>query len=371
MNNNEQGQVILEEQEKTILMSNDNGMGNNKVTYGLDGKYYQFDFPSMYKELEKQNTDTIIINDKILNFSEGRLAVENGHQTKDNEMHEVLLQRAVYEVYKRTNVKSFDVITNYSLDSYKEDGGQKVLDRMSKIKTIKVKELYKDEVELKINRIDCYAECLTGGLTVKLKLKEEDVVFIDIGTRNIQLIRVSQGVPKYETSKSTTKGMSSIYRGVADITKILSFGINDDVAVKMYLEQTKEGKLDKINEIEDKILEYLMTNIYNEIDKCLDEMQVSPLFTKYVFLGGGSDLLSRFLNAKFIEEKNTTPIYVNNPYFATSLGLFRKGERLYNYEKHQDAKLCEEDNKAAAKKTTTKKATTKKATTKKETVKQS
>ena len=365
MNNNEQGQVMLEEQEKTILMSNDNGMGNNKITYGIDGKYYQFDFPSMYKEVEKQNADTIIINDRIFNFSEGRLAVENGHQTKDDEMHEILLQKAIYEVYKRTNVKNFDVITNYSLDSYKDDGGQKVLDRMSKIKTIKVKELYKDEVELKINRIDCYAECLTGGLTVKLKLREEDVVFIDIGTRNIQLIRVSKGVPRYETSKSIkNKGMSSIYRGVADITKTLPFGINDTVAVQMYLEKTKKGKLDKINEIEGKILEYLMASIYNELDQCLDEMQVSPLFTKYVFLGGGSDLLSRFLDAKFIKEHNTDPIYVDDPYFATSLGLFRKGERLYNYEKHQDANKCEEEK---TKKTTTKKP----RATKKETVKQS
>jgi len=360
MSNNEQNQIMAEEQEKTILMSNDNGMGNNKVTYGLNGEYHQFDFPSRYRELDKINSDTIIINDKILNFTEGKLAVENGHQTKDDEIHEVLLQKAVYEVYKRTGVKNFDVVTNYSLDSYKDDYGQKVLDRMSKIKTIKVKELYKDEVELKINRIDCYPECLIGGLTVNLKLKEEDVVFIDIGTRNIQLIRVSKGVPKYETSKSTTKGMSSIYRGVADITKTLKKGINDDIAVQMYLEKTKEGTLDEIEEIESKILEYLMSNIYNEIDQCLDEMQVSPLFTKYVFLGGGSSLLSRFLNAKFIEEKNAKPIYVDNPYFATSLGLFKKGERLYNYNKHEDSSKP----KQTTKKTTTKKPTIPKKTSK-------
>jgi len=361
MNSCEQNQAIENQQEKTILMSNDNGMGCNKVTYGLDGKYYQFDFTSIFKEVERVSADTIIMNDKILNFTEGSLAVENGHKTKDNEVHEILLQRAVYEVYKKTNVRSFDIITNYSLDSYKEDGGRKVLERMSNIKTIRVKELYKDEVELKINRIDCYAECLMGGLTVKnLKLKEEDVVFIDIGTKNIQLIRVSKGVPRYATSKSTTKGMFSIYRGVADVTKTLPHGINDDIAVQMYLEQTKKGKIQTINEIEDKIINYLMENIYNEIDKCLAEMEVSELFTKYVFLGGGSDLLSRFIDIKFMKDKNIDPIYVDDPYFATSLGLFKKGERLYNYEKHEDAKKV-------AEKSTTKKSTTKKSTTKKDT----
>ncbi len=360
MNNNEQGQEIQNQEEKTILVSNDNGMGNNKVTYGLDGKYYQFDFPSRYKELPKVNSDTLTINGRILSFTEGKLAVENGHQTKDNEMHEILLEKALYEVYKRTNVKSFDVVTNYSLDSYKDDGGAKVLERMSNIKKIKVKELYKDEVELTIRRIDCYAECLSGGILVKLNLKEEDVVFIDIGTRNIQIIRMCKGVPKYEESKSTKKGMSSIYRGIADITKTLNEGINDSVAVQMYLEHTKAGKLKPIDSIETKILEYLMENIYNEIDQSLDEMQVSPLFTKYVFLGGGSDLLSRFLDAKFIEEKGSKPIYVDNPYFATSLGLFKKGEKLYNYPKHTDGS-----------KKSTKRAKTNKDENKKEKVKNS
>ena len=322
-------------EEKTILVSNDNGMGNNKVTYGFNGKYYQFDFASRYKELNKITSDAIIINDKILNFSEGKLAVENGHQTKDDEMHEILLEKALYEVYKKTNVKSFDVITNYSLDSYKEDGGTKVLERMSSIKTIKVKELYKDEVELKIRRLDCYPECISGGVLVNLPLREEDVVFIDIGTRNTQLIRMSKGVPTYDTSKSTKKGMSSIYRGIADITKTLTeYGVNDPMAVQMYLEQTEKGTLEKIDSIEEKILNYLIKNVFDEIDQCLDEMQISPLFTKYVFLGGGSTLLSRFLDIKYTKQTNKKPIYVKNPYFATSLGLFKKGEKLYNYERH-------------------------------------
>jgi hypothetical protein len=323
--------------QQTILVSNDNGMGNCKVTYGFKGKYYQFDFPSRYKELSKHSVDTLAIDGKIYSFTEGRLAVEHGHQTKDHEIHEILLKKALYEVYKLTKVKNFDVVANYSLDSYKEDGGEKVSLRMSNIKTIKAKELYDEEVTLTINRMQCFPECLSGGVLVKLPLKDEDVVFIDIGTRNIQIIRVVKGVPRYEESKATTKGMSSIYRGVADITKTLSYGINDGIAVQMYLEQTKAGKLDKIDVIETKILDYLIENVFSELDKCLDEMQVSPLFTKYVFLGGGSDLLSRFLDAKFMKSKNSMPIYVDNPYYATSLGLFKKAERLYKYERHVDA----------------------------------
>ena len=334
MNNNEQNREVID--ERTILVSDDNGMGANKITYGIDGKYYQFDFPSRFKEMQRETSDTILIDDRIFSFTEGKLAVENGHQTKDDEIHEILLKKALYEVYKKTGVKTFDVVTNYSLDSYKDDLGQKVIDRMSNIKTVKVKEPYKEEVILRINRLDCYPECISGGTLVNLNLKEEDVVFIDIGTRNTQIIRVSKGVPRYEESKSTKKGMSSIYRGVSDVTKTLKHGINDEVAVQLYLEQTRTGKLEKIDEIEDKILDYLDEHLFKEIYKCFDEMEVSELFTKYVFLGGGSKLLPRFLDARFIENRKSKPIYVNNPYFATSLGLFKKGERIYNYEKHTD-----------------------------------
>ena len=348
---NQKSQEMLNNEEETILMSDDNGMGNNKVTYGFEGKYYQIDFPSMFKEVDRVTIDTTVIDGRIFTFSEGRLAVENGHQTKDDEIHEILLKKAIYEVYKKTGVKSFDIVTNYSLDSYKEDGGKKVLERMSKIKTIKVKELYKEDVELKVNRLDCYPVCVSGGVLVDLNLREEDVVFIDMGTRNLQLLRMVKGVPKYEISKSTKKGMSSIYRGIADITKTMNLGVDDAVAVEFYLKKTNEGKLEPIAAIEDKILEYLMTNVFNEIDQCLDEMEVSTLFTKYVFLGGGSNALGRFLDAKFVKDKNSQPIYVNNPYFATSLGLFKKGERIYNYEKHT---ACSKKNTS---KTTTSKTT--------------
>ena len=181
-------------------------------------------------------------------------------------------------------------------------------------------------------------------------------MFIDIGTRNIQLIRLDKGVPKYESSKATTKGMSSIYRGIADITKTLDVGINDGSSVQIYLERTATGKMKLKKVVEDKILDYLIENVFAEINQCLNEMQVSPILTKYVFLGGGSDILRRFLDASFTtkdeeEDEINAPIYVENPYFATSLGLFKKGERIYKYDKHTAAKT-----KKAAKKAKVKKA---------------
>ena len=61
---NQKSQEMLNNEEETILMSDDNGMGNNKVTYGFEGKYYQIDFPSMFKEVgttEKPDTVSALV----------------------------------------------------------------------------------------------------------------------------------------------------------------------------------------------------------------------------------------------------------------------------------------------------------------------
>ena len=350
--------------EDTIVMSNDNGMGSNKVTYGLNGVYYQFDFPSKFEEVKKQTPDTRVINGKIYNFEEGRIAAAHGHRTKDNEIHEVLLKKAVHEVYKRTGATKFDVIVNCSLDSYKDDKGEKVLNSMSKEKTIKVKELYTDEVELTINRIECYPECLTGGALAKVNFKEEDVIVIDFGTKDLQLIRVIQGSPNYAGSKSMKIGMDYIYRGMVDTVANLGVGINDDVAIKMYLEKTANGKTSIIDSVDDKMLEYLMSNIFTEIDRCLTEMNMSK-FTKIVLLGGGSMSLKRFLDTKFIKEDEIEVYYVEEGYFANSLALFKKAERLYGYEKHISEKEQKEKEQKAIT-TTTPKRTRKSTSDKKE-----
>ena len=55
--------------------------------------------------------------------------------------------------------------------------------------------------------------------------------------------------------------MSSIYRGIADITKTLDLGINDDSSVQIYLERTATGKMKLRKVVEDKILNYLMDNV--------------------------------------------------------------------------------------------------------------
>ena len=312
--------------DEVLLVGYDNGMGQNKIYFIIDGVEYFIDFPSMVKEIDYEVSDAIEIQGKNYSFTEGRLAVENGHNTKDDDIHKLLLGKGLYEIYKKTGKKVFDVAANCSLDSYKEDRGNAVKEKMLEFETVKIKEKFKEEVELKINRLVILPEALVGGLLCKLKLKEEDVIINDIGTKNFTILQIIKGVPQYETSFATKDGMAKIYESIADRTK--NQGLSSGSAVQMYLERTANGTCDLIPEVDGIILKYLMETIFLEIDKKLENLNMS-IFTKLVFLGGGSVYLKRFLEAKFT---NREIVFVENGYYANAKGLYKKGERLFGYE---------------------------------------
>ena len=120
--------------------------------------------------------------------------------------------------------------------------------------------------------------------------------------------------------------MAKIYESIADRTK--NQGLSSGSAVQMYLERTANGTCDLIPEVDGIILKYLMETIFLEIDKKLENLNMS-IFTKLVFLGGGSVYLKRFLEAKFT---NREIVFVENGYYANAKGLYKKGERLFGYE---------------------------------------
>lgn len=310
-----------------MLIGYDNGMGNNKIYFKNGKKEVFIDFPSRVKKLDNESTETIFINGVPYSFSEGRLAVENGHNTKDDEMHQLLLYKGMYEIYKRTGETEFDIATNCSLDSYKDDKGLSVKEKMTENKTIKIKEKFKDEVELKINNLEVLPEALVGGLICKLKLREEDVIVIDLGTKNLTIIQIINGTPMYETSFSPTDGMQKIYEAISDRTKVHEKGLSSAISIQMYLEKTANGTYEIIPKIDDIILKYLMETVFTEMDKKLRDLNMS-IFTKLVFLGGGASYLKRFLEAKFT---NREMIFVENGYYANAIGLYKKGERLFGY----------------------------------------
>ena len=117
-----------------IIMSNDYGFGNNKYMYLYKGEEFKNSFESRYIEGEGLSGTYLKFNDKPYTFGEGKLASDYEHTTKDNEIHRVLLWRAMYEVYKKTNEKDFYIMVSCGMDSWKEDRGKKVLEFMSEIR---------------------------------------------------------------------------------------------------------------------------------------------------------------------------------------------------------------------------------------------
>lgn len=314
-----------------MLVGYDNGMGNNKIIYKIGRKEYQIDFPSRVKELNSESTDALYINGIPYSFAEGRLAVDNGHLAKDDTIHQLLLYKGLYEVYKATGETEFDVVTNCSVDSYKDDKGKAVKEKMTEHDKIIMKEKFKDEVEIKINNLVVLPEALVGGLLCKLKLKEEDVIINDIGTKNFTILQIINGIPQYETSFATKDGMSKIYKGVADRVKIHEKGLGSPTAIQMYLERTSKGVCEIIPKVDEIILSYLIETVFAEIDTRLDDLNMS-IFTKLIFLGGGASYLKRFLDMKFTDQKI---IYIEDSYYANARGLYKKGERLFGYNQNK------------------------------------
>lgn len=316
------------------LISYDNGMSTGKLIFWHEGKEHRLSFPSVATEVQFETPETLVINDRILNFREGLTAVRLGHKTKAEKIHRDLLHRAMFEVYKITGETEFDISTNCSLDSMKYDDGLGVYEYQAELREIKVKEFRGEEVTLKINNLKVYPECVVGGLTIKeLRVKDtEEIIFFDIGSMNFQISRMLNASINYQESYATTHGMNSIYMKTADIVKTQVKGLSTPAAIEIYLKRVSSGAMQPIKEADECILRHLINNTFVEIDERLNEINPT-MFAKYVFLGGGSVALKRFIEAKFTDKAESGDLYfVEEPYFANALGMYRRAAKQFGYE---------------------------------------
>ena len=90
----------------TMLLALDSGFGNTKLYFKFENTSYVRDFESRVKETNLKTDSTLIINGKMYDFKDAPLATEMGHKTKEDEIHRVLRNKALYEVYKITGEKN-------------------------------------------------------------------------------------------------------------------------------------------------------------------------------------------------------------------------------------------------------------------------
>ena len=313
----------------TMLLALDSGFGNTKLYFKFENTSYVRDFESRVKETNLKTDSTLIINDKMYDFKDAPLATEMGHKTKEDEIHRVLRNKALYEVYKITGEKEFDIITNCSLDSYKKDRGQSIKQMNEEEKSIQIEDYFGEKVTLKINKIECYAENLAGLIISNdINLAEDTVIAIDIGTKNLQVLKLAEG--KLIKTYSSTLGMNQVYLDAFDVVKTVTNKINSPSDVKSYLRRTHKKLNEPIPEIDEAIYKSLETEIFPEIDNVLQGLD--SLYTKYIYIGGGSDYLQRFLIRKFKEEKEYDSYFTKDSYFANAIGLYARGEKLLGYK---------------------------------------
>ena len=120
--------------------------------------------------------------------------------------------------------------------------------------------------------------------------------------------------------------MNRIYEDLVDRTKNAKTAkIKSAHSVKVYLKKTANEEMPVNPEIEDHILEYLNSIIFEEIDKRINHLDISD-FTKFCFLGGGSNYLKRFLSAKYIDNNS---VFIQDAYYMTARGLLKRAIMLY------------------------------------------
>ena len=317
-------------QSSVLEVGIDVGFGNVKIYTKHKGKEIKITFPSRFKKIDYETTDSIEINEDKYTFVEGDYIIENGHTSKDNKDTRVLLWKALNDISLETNITEFNICMNAALDSYKADNGRSIQDTMTEFKTIKIKERFKNEREIKINNLVCFPECLVGGATVKkeqLNLREEEVIIIDFGNLNMQGIHVLYGSPNYKKSFATDYGMHHIYRRLAEQIKLVEPGIATGAAVELYLKKTKEDSKYIISEVDDVIMDFLIGSIFKELDIELNMIKPS-MYCKYLLTGGGSERMQRFLETKFVEDKEK--IFLEDGYYANAKGLYGKAKRIFN-----------------------------------------
>ena len=322
--------VGSKKQDSVLEVGIDAGFGNVKIYTKHNGEEIKITFPSRFKQINHESTDVLTINGENYTFVEGNLIVNNGWLSKNNEETRVLLWKALHEIHLKTNINKFNICMNAALDSYKSDNGKSIQNTMTEFKNITFKERFKNEISIDINNLACFPECLVGGATVKkeqLRLKEEEVIMIDFGTLNMQGIYVLNGSPDYTKSFATDYGMQHIYRSLADIVKLEEKGLATATAIQLYLEKTAKDEKYIIPKVDDIIIDYLINGIFKELDIELNMIKPS-MYCKYLLTGGGSSTLQRFLETKFIEDKEK--VFLEDGYYANAKGLYRKAIRIFN-----------------------------------------
>ena len=322
-----------EKVEEPTLAIIDAGWGNTKFGWvDSDGVLKKDVMPSRVKVVD-DGMELFQVNNQVCDFRHNeRLTNTENAATKGTDSHRLLVQKALWEIHKKTGAKKFNVMVGCGLDSYIEDGGKTVKKHLL-TKAFKIGPYKEDQVELQVNDLKVSTETLSGVNALGAKFKNRTVIAIDIGYLNWSMVGIYDMIPDLKKDRVivTANGMSKL---LADIVREANNGtttingkkwtINDIEVVDRTLRNI-EAHADKKEFFKTGIvpfcqrIEYELNNFFGVNEKMAD--------LTLAFMGGGSKTLKAFLEEYFKKKEYETLFSSGDPMFSNLEGMHKKAVR--------------------------------------------
>lgn len=260
------------------------------------------------------------------NFNVRTKAVENEDKTKNNAEHKALMQRALYKIAKKTGITDFEVIMCISLDQFKLSEN---VEKMQKDMFTKEFIVKTDNEELTINIHKLIIEPETLGavrFAKKTKLKQSNVVLVDIGTLNMGVVPIEKQKLVKEDITAPRVGYDYMINKFKEYSDSKGLDYKKSM-LEIYVDE-HQGSGHKL----DAPFKEFFRDVYAPIIKKEIKDKGFGEFSKLVFVGGTSCKCKELIEENFRDEY--LGVEVVKDIFATVKGAYEKG--LKNLEKAKE-----------------------------------
>lgn len=322
--------IIKHEEDLIVRLGLDLGYGKVKAVIEDKHRYRIFTFDSNIEKGEGFIDESYleVKGDKYIFGTEAKPIIRLNKTTKDDELHRILMYKAMTDVSKFLGVKNikFRIVVTIPVHDYQRDKGLNQIKVLSKAKDIEVKDC-KNTYNFKIDSIngvpETFAACLAlSKNTDGINLKEDKIIFCDIGNYNTTFGLVD-GAPLIKTLEALTKGVDHAKHELMEISKPFKdeWRIESVRDMERYLKKADEESINKIlqNKLNDTLFEEMMTIMKTRL-------QLDTRGAKIAFLGGGSVLFKDFLDKKF---EKYDKVFLKDADTLSARGALRRAISLY------------------------------------------
>lgn len=323
----------IEQEERPILIALDNGLMNMKVLCNGTRMIYP-------NKITKGHTK--IFSDKTYNatyrkeeFTVGETASFGDYnEGKGDECHIINALVAVSHFVTKPNQKVY-LIYGESVNMYYNDNH---INNEIKTKLVGEHEIYIDKGQGLVKKSFTIEKLIVlpegcGYLFSDIKGNQTVKYIVDIGGITVNFIKSNKCVPVENDSFSKKLGMYILIEKIR--IALVRNGLSADLADDEIIELIENNYLDRAgNEIVEKVITEHMEEINRAISKNGFDLitQLKMREDSVEFIGGGSQILKKYIQKKFRTKEGLVAKVVNDAVWANVIGFYEYGRVMFNEE---------------------------------------